>query len=108
MSLTETQEVFASVHEDALNDLLTAYRSDRPHHLVYGSPPFVAATTAAGDFVVWNCQSAKAVPFLVIGDKEFFASDRMINECGFSHAFGSAGDFRWLDANGRWAGRRGQ
>jgi hypothetical protein len=47
MSLTETEEVFASVHEDALNDLLTAFCTDRPRHLLYGSPAFVPATTAA-------------------------------------------------------------
>lgn len=47
MSLTDIQEVFASVHEDALNDLLTAFCTDRPRHLNYGSPAFVPATTAA-------------------------------------------------------------
>lgn len=47
MSLTETAEVFASIHEDALNDLLTAFCTDRPRYLVYGSPSFVPATTVA-------------------------------------------------------------
>src|SRR5262245_51387204 len=47
MSLTETEEVFAAIHEHALNDLLTAFCADRPRHLVYGSPSFVAATTVA-------------------------------------------------------------
>ena len=47
MSLTETETVFASVHENALNDLLTAYCSDRPRVLVYGSPSFVPTTTVA-------------------------------------------------------------
>jgi len=47
MSLTETHEVFASVHEDALNDLITAFCTDRPRYLVYGSPAFVPATTIA-------------------------------------------------------------
>lgn len=54
----------------------------------------------SGDLVLWNCQDPKVVPFAVAGDKEFFASDRMTSECGYSHAFGSAGDFRWVDANG--------
>lgn len=45
MSLTETHEVFASVHEDALNDLLLAFASDRPRLLSYGSPAFVPVTT---------------------------------------------------------------
>ena len=47
MSLTETETVFASVHEDALNDVLTAFCTDRPRHLVYGSPAFVPVTTVA-------------------------------------------------------------
>lgn len=46
MSLTETHEVFAAVHEDALNDLLLAFATDRPRLLSYGSPAFVPATTA--------------------------------------------------------------
>lgn len=47
MSLTETETVFASIHEDALNDVLTAFCTDRPRYLVYGSPAFVPATTVA-------------------------------------------------------------
>ncbi len=47
MSLTETEAVFASVHETALNDFLTAFFTDRPRYLVYGSPSFVPATTVA-------------------------------------------------------------
>jgi hypothetical protein len=47
MSLTETETVFASIHEDALNDVLTAFCTDRPHLLAYGSPAFVPVTTVA-------------------------------------------------------------
>ena len=47
MSLTEAHEVFASVHEDALNDLIAAFCTDRPRYLVYGSPAFVPVTTVA-------------------------------------------------------------
>jgi hypothetical protein len=47
MSLTEAEAVFASIHETALNDLLTAFFTDRPRYLVYGSPSFVPATTVA-------------------------------------------------------------
>ena len=47
MSLTEAEAVFASVHETALNDFLTAFFTDRPRYLVYGSPSFVPATTVA-------------------------------------------------------------
>jgi hypothetical protein len=47
MSLTETASAYASIHEDALNDVLTAFCTDRPRYLVYGSPSFVPATTVA-------------------------------------------------------------
>lgn len=47
MSLTQAEAVFASIHEDALNDALTAFCTDRPRYLVYGSPAFVPATTVA-------------------------------------------------------------
>ncbi|MFN0277219.1 MAG: hypothetical protein ACKVRN_01315 [Pyrinomonadaceae bacterium] len=47
MSLTETEPVFASIHEDALNDVLTAFCKNRPLYLVYGSPAFVPAMTVA-------------------------------------------------------------
>jgi hypothetical protein len=47
MSLTQAEAVFASIHETALNDLLTAFFTDRPRYLVYGSPSFVPFTTVA-------------------------------------------------------------
>jgi hypothetical protein len=47
MSLTETETVFGSIHEDALNDVLTAFCTDRPRYLFYGSPAFVPFTTVA-------------------------------------------------------------
>src|SRR5258705_10860111 len=47
MSLTAAQTVFASIHEDALNDLITAFCTARPHFLAYGSPSFVPVTTVA-------------------------------------------------------------
>lgn len=47
MSLTQAQTVFASVHEDAINDVLTAFCTARPHHLAYGSPAFTPVTTVA-------------------------------------------------------------
>lgn len=45
MSLTQAQHVFASIHESAVNDLLTAFFGTRPRYLRYGSPAFVPATT---------------------------------------------------------------
>jgi len=47
MSLTESETVFAGVHENAINDLITAFCNDRPRYLSYGSPAFVPATTVA-------------------------------------------------------------
>lgn len=45
MSLTQSADVFASAHEDALNDLVTAVCSARPHLLSYGSPAFVPVSS---------------------------------------------------------------
>lgn len=47
MSFTEAETVFASIHETALNDILTAFCNARPHHLAYGSPAFTPVTTIA-------------------------------------------------------------
>lgn len=56
MSLTQTEEVFASIHETALNDVLTAFFTDRPRYLVYGSSSFVPFTTVAATNIA-------AIPF---------------------------------------------
>ena len=56
MSLTEAENVFGGIHEDALNDLLTAFFTARPRHLRYGSPGFVAATNV-------NETQMGAIPF---------------------------------------------
>lgn len=55
-------------------------------------------TIAVGDLVVWN--GGGMTPFAVVGEAEFFNSYRMMNECGFTHAFGTAGEYRWCDAFG--------
>jgi hypothetical protein len=47
MGLTQAQAVFAGVHEDAINDFLRAFCSDRPRYLHYGSPAFVPVTNVA-------------------------------------------------------------
>ena len=56
MSLTEAESVFASIHENALNDIVTAFCMDRPRYLFYGSPSFAPATTVAET-------SMPAIPF---------------------------------------------
>lgn len=45
MSLTEAEEVFGGVHEDALNDVIKAFFGARPRYATYGSPAFVSATS---------------------------------------------------------------
>src|SRR5262245_22940325 len=45
MSLTEADHVFAGLHENAANDILTAFFTTRPRYLTYGSPLFVPATS---------------------------------------------------------------
>lgn len=55
-------------------------------------------TIAVGDMAVWN--GGGDIPFAVVGEQEFFNSHRMVNECGFSHAFGKSGEYRWQDAFG--------
>lgn len=54
----------------------------------------------AGDLVVWNCPDQSAPPFEVAGDKAFFGSGTLVNECGYSHAFGLPGTYAWGDALG--------
>jgi plastocyanin len=60
-------------------------------------------TIGSGDLVLWHCPDPKATPYMVIGDKEFFDSHRLVNESGYSHAFGLAGEYHWRDAHGSGA-----
>ena len=57
-----------------------------------------------GDMVMWH-GADPSWPFAVAGEKEFFGSDRLVNESGFSHAFTAAGTHEWADAYG--SGLRG-
>ena len=52
-----------------------------------------------GDMVMWH-GADPSWPFAVAGEKEFFGSDRLVNESGFSHAFTAAGTHEWGDAYG--------
>jgi plastocyanin len=54
----------------------------------------------AGDLVSWNCPDQKAPAYEVAGDKPFFDSSTLTNECGYSHAFGMPGTYTWRDAHG--------
>lgn len=53
-----------------------------------------------GDLVLWSCMDAKFSGFEVRGEKRFFSSSRLSNECGYSHVFGMPGEYRWRDAHG--------
>ena len=56
-----------------------------------------------GDLVLWSGNGLTA-PFAVAGERDFFSSERMANECGYSHAFGTEGEYRWRDAHGSGLG----
>lgn len=62
-------------------------------------------TVEAGDLVLWHCPEATSRPFVVRGEKEFFASDTLSTECGYSHVFTTPGEHVWVDAHG--SGLRG-
>jgi hypothetical protein len=47
MSLTDAEQIFGSIHEDALNDMIRAFLTARPRYRRYGSSAFVAATTVS-------------------------------------------------------------
>ena len=47
MSFTQAQSIYASAHEDGLNDLLLAFYNSRPRYFNYGSGIYAPATTAA-------------------------------------------------------------
>ena len=54
----------------------------------------------AGDLVIWAPANSDVSRFEVTGEQKFFGSATLKNECGYSHAFGLAGDYRWRDAYG--------
>lgn len=53
-----------------------------------------------GDLVTWACREPSAPVFEVIGERDFFSSARLVNESGYAHAFGTAGEYTWVDAYG--------
>lgn len=54
----------------------------------------------AGDLVSWHCPDRDAPGFEIAGDQPFFGSAALVNECGYSHAFGLPGTYHWVDALG--------
>jgi plastocyanin len=65
-------------------------------------PPELSITV--GDLVTWACREPSAPVFEVTGDHDFFSSARLVNESGYAHAFGTAGDYTWVDAYGSGLG----
>jgi plastocyanin len=59
----------------------------------------------AGDMVMWNSPDAATRPFAVHGQKDFFSSTALTNECGYTHVFMTPGEHEYVDANG--SGLRG-
>lgn len=53
-----------------------------------------------GDLVLWHCGDPSAPGWEIAGDQPFFGSARLVNECGYSHAFGLPGRYEWVDAHG--------
>jgi plastocyanin len=62
-------------------------------------------TIEAGDMVLWHSPDAATRPFAVEGQKEFFGSAALTNECGYTHVFRSPGEHAYVDAHG--SGLRG-
>lgn len=56
MSLTKSHEVFGSIHETGINDILNAFFSTRPRYLNYGSSAYVPSTTV-------NSTQMSPIPF---------------------------------------------
>ena len=83
-----------------MNQHSVLLRFERQHFKLNQSEQVIEA----GDLVIWNCPDRTAPGYVVAGDKEFFNSANLVNECGFSHAFGIAGTYEWADAHGSGLG----
>src|SRR3954468_5591115 len=60
-------------------------------------------TIESGDVVLWSAADSNVPGFTVSGRSgtDSFSSAALTREAIYTHAFGSAGDFVWADANGR-------
>ena len=56
----------------------------------------------AGDTVLWNAPDAKVPGFAVqgVGPEGSFDSSAMTRNAVYTHAFGTPGEYQWVDANG--------
>jgi plastocyanin len=91
-----TITVEAAADESAMEQYTVTLRAEGDRFV----PDDERVTIREGDLIVWSCPDPTAVRFEVQGDKEFFGSARLTNECGYSHAFGLPGEYHWVDAYG--------
>jgi plastocyanin len=68
-------------------------------------PDEARVTIEAGDMVLWHSPDAATRPFAVDGQKDFFGSAALTNECGYTHVFMTPGEHEYVDAHG--SGLRG-
>jgi hypothetical protein len=54
----------------------------------------------AGDFVLWSADSQSVPHYAILGEGTAFASDRLLGQSLYTHIFGTAGDYEWVDAHG--------
>lgn len=85
-----------SEHDQEMDQVTISVAADGKHY----RPEEPDVTVRQGDLVLWHCPHPSPGGFAVVGDKAFFGSRSLVNECGYSHAFAAAGDHRWVDANG--------
>lgn len=84
-----------SQHDVRVSDEGRGFTVDRPE-----------ISIGLGDLVLWSGHGRTRAAFAIVGEQEFFNSHRMVNECGYSHAFGTPGEYRWVDAFGSSVGGR--
>ena len=77
-------------------------RTSEPGRFV---PDEARVTIEAGDMVLWHSPDAATRPFAVDGQKDFFGSAALTNECGYTHVFMTPGEHEYVDAHG--SGLRG-
>jgi plastocyanin len=86
--------------EGTMNQHTVLISADRERSLTVNSHRL---PVQVGDMVLWHGPRLRR-PYEIIGDQEFFSSRRLTNECGYSHAFGLPGEYRWRDAHGSGIG----
>lgn len=83
-----------SDHQMEQHTVLVSQRDSTPR------PDRARLEIRAGDLVVWTSVDRDISRFEIIGQKEFFGSSSLVNECGYSHRFVRSGTYEWRDAHG--------